>query len=222
MIGDRSLARHRSELALADEVGEKLHVMHDLVGASEIRILVAQRVETVRARGDDLLDARAVKGRDVLAGQSLKRVLVAHPASRVSGACLARPEHGKIHAGHLQQLRRRDRSFSCALVERGRAADPEQHVGSRLTRLQHSNPQPLRPLHPIGLRLAPGIRRSVDVAQHRARLFGESRLDHHEVAPEVDDVVDVLDVHRALAHARTACDAVPHDVIGHSVGHDRH
>src|SRR5207245_2428696 len=64
VIGDRSLARHRSELALADEVGEKLRVMHDLVGASEIRILVAQRVETVRARGDDLLDARAVKGRD--------------------------------------------------------------------------------------------------------------------------------------------------------------
>ncbi len=79
--------------------------------------------------------------------------------------------------------------------------------------------EPVRPVRAVCLRLAPGVRSAIDVAQHRRRLRRKSRLDHDQVAPEVDDVVDVLDADRAFLLARAAGDAVPHDVVGHGVRH---
>ena len=57
--------------------------------------------------------------------------------------------------------------------------------------------------------LAPRVRRALDVAQHRLGLGREARLDHHQVAAQVDDVVDVLDRDRARLHAGAAGHAVP-------------
>ena len=53
------------------------------------------------------------------------------------------------------------------------------------------------PVGALGLGLAPRVRRALDVAEHRLGLGGEARLDHHQVAAQVDDVVDVLDRDRA-------------------------
>ena len=149
-------------------------MVDDFVAPSEIRVLVTDRVEAVRARGHDLLHARAVQRRDVLAREALERVLIAHPAGGVARACFARPQNRKVDARLLHQLRGRHRGFSRALVERGRAADPEKYLGRDLARLQHTNPKAFCPLHAVGLRLAPWVGSAVDVAQHRARLFWKS------------------------------------------------
>ena len=89
------------ELALVDEPLEELAVVHDLVVAAELRVLVHQRVEAVRALRDDLLHAHAVERLDVLHGQHLEDVLVARAAGRVAGAVLGRAEDGEVDAGPL-------------------------------------------------------------------------------------------------------------------------
>ena len=204
-----------------DQVGQELRVVHHLIRASEIGVLVTQRVEAVRAGRDDRLHARAVQRRDVFARQPLKRVFVAHAPCRITGAALTLSQDREIDPRHLQQLRGRDRGPAGALIERRRAADPEEDFGRAFSRLQNPDAQAFGPLQAIGLRFAPGVRRAIDVAQHRARLFRKTRLDHDQVAAQVDHVVDVLDADRALPHARAAGDAVPHDVVGQCVRHDR-
>ena len=82
-------------------------------------------------------------------------------------------------------------------------------------------PELRRPVGALGLRLAPGVRRALDVAEHRLGLRREARLDHHQVTAQVDDVVDVLDRHRARLHARAAGDAVPYRLLGHGAGDQR-
>src|SRR6185437_5282537 len=190
-----------------------------LVAAAEIRVLASDRVEAVRAGGDDLRHAGLVQRGHVLPRLLLKRVLVAHPPGRVAGARLAAAQDGEVDAGLLEQLRGGDRRLPGPFIERRRAADPEQDLGRLLARLQDADVQTLRPLRAVALWLAPRVGPAVDVAQHRRRLVRESRLDHYEVAAQVDDVVDVLDADRALAHARAARDAVPHHVVGDRVRH---
>src|SRR3712207_7624102 len=51
---------------------------------------------------------------------------------------------------------------------------------------------------------APRVGVALEVLEQAAELGGERRLDEHLVAPHVDDVVDVLDVDRALLDARPA------------------
>ena len=183
VIRDRAIAGRRRQLAFAYQVGQELGVMDDLVRAAEVRVLIAQGVEAVRARGHDLRDARAVERLHVLAGEALEGVLIAHPPSRIPRARLARAEDREIHASGLEQLRGRHGGFASPFVEGGRTADPEEDAGSGLAWLKDSHAEALRPLRAVRLRLAPGVRRTVDVAQHRPGLFRESRLDHHEVAP---------------------------------------
>ena len=70
----------------------------------------------------------------------------------------------------------------------------------------------LSPLQALLLGQAPGVALLLQVLEHRARLGRERGLDHHLVAAHVDDVVDVLDVDRALLDAGAAGGAGPQDV----------
>ena len=195
--------------------------MHDVVAAAEVGILVRERVEAVRARCDDLAHAGLVQRPHVLLGEGLEDVLVAHPPGGIAGARLARAEDGEVDPGRLHQLRGRLGRRPGALVERRRAADPVEHLGRRIARLEHAHAEPLRPRGPVGLGLAPRVGRALDVAQHRLGLGREPGLDHHQMPAQVDDVVDVLDRHRALLHARAAGDAVPHHVVADRAGDER-
>ena len=60
--------------------------------------------------------------------------------------------------------------------------------------------------------LTPRVALVLQVFEQHAELGGELRLHHHLVAAHVDDVVDVLDVHRALLDARAAGGARPQHV----------
>ena len=216
MVGDGApiTGRLRGEPPLGDQRRQQLGVMHDLVRSAVVGVLVRERVEAMGAAGDDLRHARAVQGLDVLLRQHLEQVLVAHPASRIAGAPLARPEDREVDAGCRQQpsdalggplarVRRKPRrtrprtgtsgagSPGCSTRMSSTAADP---VGARARRL------------------APRVLGRLDTAEHRLGLTREPRLGHHEVPTQIDDRVDVLDVDRAFAHARAARHAVPDDL----------
>ena len=214
MIAPRRWPAAAGRRATSD--GQQLAVVHHLVLAAEVRVLVAERVEAVRAARHDLGHARLVERAHVLLGVGLEQVLVAHPPRRVAGARLARAQDREVHAGRLQQLApstppRCGRARRTTPRSRPSRGPPGAGSPGSSTR----TPEPLGPVGALGLRLAPGVAGALDVAQHRLGLGGEARLHHHEVAAQVDDVVHVLDRHRALAHAGAAGHAVPDDVVGH-------
>ena len=108
-------------------------------------------------------------------------------------------------------------TFFDAVLQRAGAADPEQVldvVRDRLARLDPADleVQRLRPLLAGPLGQPPRVALVLDVAQHHAGLGRERRLDQHLVAAHVHDVVDVLDVDRALLDAGAAGRAGPEHV----------
>ena len=222
VVGDRQLLVARGgQPALGHQPRQQLGVVDHLVVAAEVAVLVAQRVEAVRAVGDDLRHPGLVESRDVLLGEGLEDVLVADAAGRIAGARLARAEDGEVDPGALQEPDGALRRGAGALVERARAAHPVQVLRGGLAGLEDAHSEAVGPVGPLGLRLAPGVGGALDVAQHRLGLGGEARLHHHQVAAQVHDVVDVLDGDRARLHAGAAGDAVPHRLLGHSVGNER-
>ena len=100
VIRDALLERRarEHEPAVGDELLEQLRVVDHLVVAAELRVLVLQRVEAVRALRDDLLHAHAVERLDVLHREHLEDVFVARTPRRVAGAELARPEDREVDA----------------------------------------------------------------------------------------------------------------------------
>ena len=212
MIGSVCGLLGRCDPAVADEFREQLGMVDHLVAAAEVRVLVRDRVEAVRAAGDDLGYPGLVERLDVLLGERLEHVLVADPAGGVAGAALARSEDREVEARVLQQLRGRLGGLASALVERGRASHPVQVLGGGVAGLEDLDPQVRRPVGALGLGLAPGVRRALDVAEHLLGLGGEARLDHHQMTAQVDDVIDVLDRDRARLHAGAAGHAVPDHV----------
>ncbi len=213
--------RDRHELALAHQLVEQLRVVHDLVVPVELRVLPAQRVEAVRAGGDDLAGAglaaleHPVEHLDVLLGEHLEQELVARAPRRVAGAGLLRAEHHVVHPGPVQQLGGGLHGLLRAVVERARAADPEQvlHLRRQLAVEDVDvEAELLGPVQAVAGVLPPRVALVLQVAEQRPQLGGELRLDQHLVAAHVDDVVDVLDVDRALLHARPARGARPQHV----------
>ena len=155
VVGDALLERRLAdvELAAGDQRLEQLDVVDDLVVAAELRVLVEQRVEAVRALGDDLLHAHAVEHLDVRHRQHLEQVLVAGAAGRVAGAHLRRPEDGDGDAGPPQQLGHRLGDPLVLVVEAAGAADPVEVLGlQRLARVddrrRRRGPWPSRPGRP--------------------------------------------------------------------------
>src|SRR5712691_12269990 len=157
VIRDRPLTRQGLQLAFAHEPGQELGMVHDLVSPSEVRVLAADGVEAVRASGDDLLDPGVVQRADVVPGQLLEGVLVAHPARWIASARLARSEYREVDAGFLEQLRGRDRGLLGALVERRRASDPEEDVGRGFAGIEDTDAEAIGPVGAVRLRLAPRV-----------------------------------------------------------------
>ena len=133
---------------------EQLRVVHDLVVAAELRVLVLQRVEAVRALRDDLLHAEAVERLDVLHRQHLEDVLVARAAGRVAGAQLARAEDGEVEPARCSSLATARLVF--LLRSSKEPAQPTQYRYSWLERARagvddrrpRRAPRPSRPARP--------------------------------------------------------------------------
>ena len=154
---------------------------------------------------------------DVLLREHLEDELVAQPAGRVAGAGLALAEHGELDAGDVQQLGEGAGDLLGPVLERAGAADPEQVVDL----VRSSTPSTERGTS----KSSPWVqsRRALASMPHGLPLFSrffsiapasrrERRLDQHLEAAHVDDVVDVLDVDRALLDAGAAGGARPQHV----------
>ena len=222
-----SVARLTSRRPSAISVSSSWRVVDDLVVAAELRVLVEQRVEAVRALRDDLAHAHAVEHLDVRHRQHLEQVLVARAAGRVAGAHLRRAEHGDGDAGPAQQVGHRLGDALVLVVEAAGAADPVQVLGlQRLAGIDDLHVvEALGPVAALALVHAPRVALVLHAAVGVAELAREVRLHQRQVAPHVEDLVEDLDVDRADLVARLAARARPdllgRDALEQRVGADR-
>src|ERR1035441_2245934 len=100
------------------------------------------------------------------------RIAKSTPARRSSlgGDSAGVPARAATDAGPLEQLGRGLRGRPRALVKRGGAAHPVQVLWRRIAGLEDAHSELRRPVSPLRLRLAPGVGRALDVAQHRLGL----------------------------------------------------
>ena len=172
----------------------------------------------MRAGRHDLLRADLAEGLDVLLGEHLEEELVAGAAGRVTRAGLAVAQDREGHACGVEQLGHRSgRLLGPVLVGAG-AADPEQvvdlgGVGDVLAQDLDLEGQVLGPVHPGPGRHAPRVLLVLEVLEQATELGRERRLDQDLVSPHVGEVVDVLDVDRALLDAGTAHRARPQGLL---------
>ncbi len=221
VVGDALAERcDRNESLLAHETVEQLRVVDDLVLRAQLRVLVAQCVEAVRTGDDDLL-ALLGRGRedlaehlDVLLREHLEEELVAGTSCGVTGTGLALAEDHEVHRGHVEELGDGLGGLLRAVLVSTGTADPEQVLEAleRLDVLAEDRDLDVHLVDPGGARggvLAPRVALVLEVLEHAGQLGREVRLDQDLVAAHVEDVVDVLDVDRALLDARTAGGAAP-------------
>jgi hypothetical protein len=131
--------------------------MDDPVGPAELPVLVADRVEAMRACGHDrpLPHPVLVERLDVPRGEHLEDVVVAHPPRRITGARLLLAEDGETDARRVQAGRDRACDLLVARVERRGTADPIEHIQlAETTRRRHlgdgrdlerKRPRPIEP-----------------------------------------------------------------------------
>ena len=138
---------------------QELAVMHHLVVATELRVLVEQRVEAVGALRDDLAHAHAIQHLDVLHREHLEEVLVSRTPGGVASAQLGRAEDGEVDARPFEQPRDGLRHLAVLVVEGARATDPVQVlVVERLGAVDdHDVVEPTRPVGSLALVHTPGV-----------------------------------------------------------------
>ena len=124
MIGDGSRVATPGVSFPRHQMVEQLAVVDDLEVPPEGRVLVGQRVEAVRAGGDDLLDPGVLRVSMFDPGLLLVEILVPQPASRVTGAAFLRSENGEGHSGPVEHAGGGLGPLSGPLVEGARATHP--------------------------------------------------------------------------------------------------
>ena len=228
MIGQGARRRsiggvRRRQTSLGDETGEIGRVVDDLVVAAELAVLVGDRVEAMRAGRHDRRRPVALERLDIALSKDLVDVLVAHSPGGVTAARLFLPKHREVHAGRVEAGREGTGDLPIAIVEGGRATDPVQAVeagdGICAALLDHIGGgadrewQAPRPVEPCAGRLAPWVAVALHVGEGGGELGREAGILEHQVATQPDDLVDVLDEHRAGLDTGSARDAVPDGVI---------
>src|SRR5690606_20411452 len=201
--GDAARLGQRRQAPLGREALDQLRVVHDLVVAAELRVVVDQGVEAVRAGGKDDLagrgvellveervvdglgwSQRAVERGDVLARQLVVEVLVARSSGRIAGAALSLAEHGVVDLGVLQDARHGARGLLGRRVVGTGAADEEQHLEAGVL-LHRGDAETLGPLHAPVLGDAPGVAGAFHAAEGGLQLGRELPLHHDQVAADV-------------------------------------
>src|SRR5262249_61639893 len=138
-----------------------------------------------------------LEGLDILLRQHLKQVLVAQTPSRIAGTGFIFPQNGKTHPGLLQNFHDRLRHLNITIHEGTRASDPKYKL--RLWMIgQQWHVEPFSPAGSGGLCAAPRVSTLLHAAQSRFSRFWHATLFEYQVAPHIDDSIDVLDGDRAV------------------------
>src|SRR5262245_48768097 len=102
--------------------------MHDIERPAELRKLVADLVEAVRATRDDGRDTVSVERLDCLLCEHLVQVLVPHAAGGIAVTAFFLAEYREAHIGCLEDAGEGDCDFLGTIVEGTHASHPEQDV----------------------------------------------------------------------------------------------
>jgi hypothetical protein len=181
-------------------------------------VFAPQSVEAVRAGDHDLAVDRLdpleqpVQAFHGLLGQLLEQEFVAGAPGRVAVTGFARAQHQIFHPGGGQQFGDGLSGFLGLVVIGAGAAHPEQVLEAFETFDVFAVDRDVEidladPVGPVGCVLTPRIGFGFKVFEQHRELRRELGLHHDLVAAHVDDVVDVLDVHRALLDAGTTVHA---------------
>src|SRR5947208_2720287 len=125
--------------------------MLDLIFTAKLRILVLERVMTVRTRGHDLPYFAASESGDIGLSAFLKKKLIANPARGIAGTGLFFPENRKVNPGFAQQFRRGPGDLLRPWIEGGGATDPEEIFKVRIG-FDRRNVQSFRPGKALNVR----------------------------------------------------------------------
>ena len=142
VVGDELVDRRdRGQPALLDQPAEQLGVVDDLVVAADLRVLVGERVEAVRAGRDDLRCApielsvstfcmASIWKRNSLPSRRAGSPVQVSPAPRIANST----------PGRVQQLGDRPGGLLGPVLQRAGAADPEQVLDVGRDRLARLDP----------------------------------------------------------------------------------
>lgn len=104
-------------------------MMDDFVMATQFGIFVLERVETMRAGGDDLFDTVTIQHLNILVGHHLKQKFVPGPSGRVSCAIFLFAKYGIIDVHLIKDGRECFGHSLCTLVKTPRASYPKENLG---------------------------------------------------------------------------------------------
>ena len=122
------------------------------------------------------------------------------------------PRMAKSTPAFLRILRQRLRRPLVAIVERAGAADEVEVLGVGL--LGHRRDvETVGPVRPRARVDAPRVALRLHRLERASQLGREARLLLHQMAPHVDDLVDVLDEHRTGLFAGAAARAGPQHLV---------
>ena len=198
----------------------------------KIRVLVSERIKTVRARRNNLTltfgnpRKHPVKSVDVFQGQLLEQKLVTCTPRRVAGAAFRLAQNRELHTCCVEQLDDGAGSALAIIIKRSRTPHPEQvfdiiEAFRILAEHRHLNAVTAGLGNPRGaLRIItpPWVALDLQVFKHSHQFGGEIRLGQHLEAAHVHHVVDVLNVDRALLHAGATVGARPQHIRVDNIG----
>jgi len=208
--GRTSLRGGDLQAAARDQVLEHHRVVNDRdLVEPEVRILVRQRVEAVRAGGDDFLICPCTSGRSRRSSwPAPDRDTRCRFGRRIAGAALFLAEDRETSpALRFISFTSARETFLFAVVEAAGAADPEEVVDLLALlfdlrhRLSRAGPRPT-PYGQSG-REVPGLPLPRCGERVSATSVGNEPFHQHELAAHVDDAVHVLDERRGTS-PRTA------------------
>ncbi len=221
MIGGLGAKFARLNLALGNQLGQDFGIMVNLKVAAHLRVFILQRIITMRADHNDLLNAVVVERLEVLLYQGLVQVFVAQPSGRVAAAELLSAQVTEADPGLVEDS---DQGFPdplIAVVEGYRTAGIEQVF--KLTavfrqQVDHlANASLGEPLSAVGPANAPGVVVAFHVGERHLRFTRHISLPHNQIASHFGNLGDVFDEHRAMLHTSAAVGAIPDYITGYHI-----
>ena len=100
-------------------------MMNDFIVAIELFVLLAERLQAMRTRRNNFLHVIVIQRLHVFVDQSLREILVPHPACGIAVAFLFRTQDCELDSCKLHQLCKALRYFFVTGIVRPGASYPE-------------------------------------------------------------------------------------------------
>ena len=196
---------------------EQCRVMLHLIMATKLRILILERVMTMRTRSHNLLRLGPAEGSDIRLRSFLEKKLIPDSAGRIAGAGFLFAQNGEVYSRFPAIVRRwRGQSFGPG-DQRSGAAYPEEVFEVRVG-LDSRNVESFRPGQALEVRPAIWVTLVANLLQHLRRRTREAAFAD-QIATQIIDQIDVTNQNRTFLDARLAHGAGPESLIRDGLMH---